>query len=176
VLVTTLFIDESKSNGYTVVTSAVLPGELVRMRKAVRGLTLRGQRRVHFTKESDSRRRLILSEFERLGVRSHVYVVRGRSEAEARELCLRAVAVEAATSGATAIVLEADESLVAWDRRVLYRELGVLGLRDRVTYRHEAAHAEPLLCVPDGIAWSFARGGDWRRRIQPMVVGTERLS
>jgi hypothetical protein len=29
---------------------------------------------------------------------------------------------------------------------------------------------EPLLAIPDGIGWAWARGGDFRRRAQPMVV------
>jgi hypothetical protein len=37
-------------------------------------------------------------------------------------------------------------------------------------FRHERAAQEPLLAVPDGIGWAWARGGDFRRRARPMVV------
>lgn len=40
-----------------------------------------------------------------------------------------------------------------------------------MTYEHATATAEPLLAIPDAIAWAWAwaRGGDWRRRVQPVV-------
>jgi hypothetical protein len=30
-------------------------------------------------------------------------------------------------------------------------------------------HEEPLLWVPDAIAWAVGRGGDWRRRAEPLL-------
>ena len=38
-----------------------------------------------------------------------------------------------------------------------------------LTFRHVAAHEEPLLWLPDAIAWAIGRGGDWRRRAEPLV-------
>jgi hypothetical protein len=29
--------------------------------------------------------------------------------------------------------------------------------------------SEPLLAIPDAVGWAWARGGDWRRRAQPMI-------
>jgi len=29
--------------------------------------------------------------------------------------------------------------------------------------------AEQLLAVPDAVAWCWVRGGEWRRRVDPVV-------
>ena len=42
-------------------------------------------------------------------------------------------------------------------------------------YRHEAAAAEELLAVPDAIAWCWAKGGDWRRRVEALVVDVRQV-
>jgi hypothetical protein len=167
--VTTLFIDESKASGYIIVSAAIVPTDVARMRKSVADLRKAGQRRIHFVKESDSRRREILSAFGRLGVECQLYRVAGMNDAAARERCLVEVVADAATAGVTRIVLERDDSIVEFDRKILYRELDVHGIRDQVTYAHETSASELLLCIPDAVAWSYARGGEWKTRIQPIL-------
>jgi len=49
-------------------------------------------------------------------------------------------------------------------RRV--REVGCVDLR----YEHRRASSEVLLALPDAVAWCWAKGGDWRRRIAPAVT------
>lgn len=173
---TTLFIDESKANGYTVVAAVVATGSITQMRRAVADLRQGGQRRIHFVKENDRRRREILSEFLRMDVKATIYHVRGVKDADARELCLTAIVADAAAAGVDRIVLERDDSLEAWDRRVLYRELKAVGMTQRITYSHETSASELLLCVSDAIAWSYSRGGEWTHRISGLVIETKRLA
>ena len=59
---------------------------------------------------------------------------------------------------------------------MLYRILGAMGIQERVTCRHESAAAELLLCSPDTIAWSYARGGEWSRRIADLVVEVKKVA
>lgn len=54
-----VFIDESKRGRYLLVAVALTDPETIR--RAVTGLILPGQRRLHMVRERDSRRRLILS-------------------------------------------------------------------------------------------------------------------
>lgn len=68
-------------------------------------------------------------------------------------------------------MLERDESIEQADRRILFREVRKLGLADALTYAFEAPHLEPLLWTADAIAWSYAKGGDWRRRAESMIAG-----
>ncbi len=166
---TALFVDESKVRDYILVAVVVPSGESAALRKAVDALRMRGQRRVHFRSESDGRRRVILSALVEHGFTSRVYRVSGRSEPVARERCLSAVTADAVSLGATRLVLEKDDSYVDFDRRAIRRQLERDGALDRVAYLHERAYAEPLLWVPDAIAWASARGGDWLRRAAPLV-------
>jgi len=56
-----IFVDETKDRGYLIAASVVLPRDLQPARAALRALLLPGQRRIHFTKEKDPRRRAILA-------------------------------------------------------------------------------------------------------------------
>ena len=88
-------------------------------------------------------------------------------ELDARNACLQSL-VEDVADREVRLVLERDDSLLEWDRRTLYalaRRSGAVDLR----YEHLRAAIEPVLAVPDAIAWCWAKGGDWRRRIDPAV-------
>jgi len=167
-----LFVDETKAKGYTMVAAVVVPHDATELRKQMRALVLKGQRRIHFTSESDSRRRVILSRLVELGVRAHIVQSTASRGADGREECLMQLVVLAADNDHTRIVLERDASIEQADRRILYREVSNRGLRSTLQYVHEAAHDEPLLWIADAIAWSHAKGGDWRRRIAPMLLAT----
>lgn len=164
-----LFVDETKAKGYTMVAAVVVPGDANGLRKEMRGLVLKGQRRIHFTSESDPRRRLILSKLVELEVRAHIVQSTANKQSDGREECLMQLLDLAADNDYTRIILERDASIEQADRRILYREVSSRGLRDSVAYGHMGAHDEPLLWIADAIAWSHAKGGDWRRRVEPMV-------
>lgn len=76
-------------------------------------------------------------------------------------------------SGASMLVLEQDDSVLDVDRKLLYRCVRELGRQDDLVYRHHRAHEEPLLALPDAIAWSWHRGGQWRKRIEPLVMAVK---
>jgi len=44
-----------------------------------------------------------------------------------------------------------------------------------VRYVHRKPSTEPLLAIPDASAWSWAKGGDWRRRIDPLITDVGQL-
>jgi len=170
-----VFIDETKHRNYVVVAAVVVPGDLAALRRTVRGLVLPGQRRVHMTKESAPRRRLIADTIVRSGVTAVVFDAGDAypSELDARQACLRGVISYADYAGATRLVLERDDSLLAWDARRLWEITGEVGCRDTLRYSHARASEELLLAIPDAIAWCWAKGGDWRRRIRPVITGVE---
>jgi hypothetical protein len=170
----TFFIDESKARGYTVVAAIVLPSEVAPLRRSVDELRMRGQRRLHFAKESDQRRRAILSTLQAAQVHGIAYQAHERDDLASRTLCLEAVVVDALRLGVTRIVLEQDDSIVSHDRQVLFTALRRAARTD-ITYEHARAATEPLLALPDAIAWAIARGGDWRRRVNPMIDSLQRL-
>ena len=40
---------------------------------------------------------------------------------------------------------------------------------------HLSPYEEPLLWVSDAVAWAVGAGGDWRRRVEPMIDEVVRL-
>lgn len=163
-----LYVDESKARGYYVVATASAVGSVQASEKALRSLLKPGQRRIHFKSERESRRREILSRMNELDVRVAVWVVKGKPNKVARDLCMAGVAIEACRSGADQLIIERDDSLVAADRRLIagvLRREEATGLR----YQHAAPHEYPLLWVSDAVAWCYSNGGDWMRRAEPLV-------
>lgn len=163
-----LFLDESKRHGYVIVAAAVSPNQLVDARRDLRGLVLRGQSRLHFYKESPARRRLILAAIAATGARSSVYSAAGyRHDSDARAACLTGVVADAAAADAHLLVLEQDDSILHWDRRQLFDLSRAAG--SAVRYEHQRGRSEPLLWIPDAIAWCWARGGEWRELAAPLI-------
>ena len=68
------------------------------------------------------------------------------------------------------LVVEQDDSLLWWDRQRLIEITREVGCRDTLRYEHRRAEQDMLLAVPDAIAWCWAKGRQWRDRIQPLVT------
>jgi hypothetical protein len=45
-----------------------------------------------------------------------------------------------------------------------------------LTYELEVPRKEPLLWLADAIAWSYAKGGDWQRRVNPLISGVTKVA
>ena len=170
-----LFVDESKAKGYTLAAAVVVPGEMESARRNVRGLVLPGQRRIHFTKEQDARKRLILSRLIEFGFQAHVFHSSSKHASVGREETLGALIAHAVEHGHRRVVLERDDSIAQADRRFRFHEVQRHGLTGTLTYELEPPHLEPLLWVADAVAWSYSKGGEWKRRIEPLVAGITRL-
>lgn len=166
-----LFVDESKSKGYTMVAALIEPGDVDRLRRGVRSLVLPGQRRIHFTKEQLGRKRLILSRLTSLGIQAQVFHCATKIPTSGRDACLTGIVSHAAQSLDTKIVIERDESIEKADRQILYREVRRHNLDGLLNYAFESPHQEPLLWVADAIAWSYTKGGDWKKRAKPLISG-----
>ena len=171
-----VFVDETKHCGYLMAAAAVLPRDLTPARQVVRDLLLPGQRRIHFTKERDSRRRCIVAALVECAVQVTIFdASRIHPELRAREACLTAVVGSAFETGVRRLVIELDESLEAWDRALLVELTRKAGRRSGMTYEVLRTHEEGLLAIADVAAWCWAKGGDWKRRIQPIVCDLRKL-
>lgn len=162
-----LFIDESKKRGYHFAVAGVRVTDVQRERDLMRRLLLKGQTHLHFTKESDGRRRTILRALvEESSARCTVLTVpRGVHEHEARRTCLHASVALGRECGATRLVFEQDDSTLQADRRVLYPLLK----RSDIGYDFAGKRDEPLLWLADAIAWCHTAGGPWKKLSAPLV-------
>jgi hypothetical protein len=167
-----VYVDESERRDYYLGVTLVR-GPVQPLRAALRALTRSGQRRIHFSKEGDSRRRELLSAMAGLGLTARIYCS-PRSVKESREICLSALIEDIAPAGASLLVLESRESMNHLDVLTIDAALRKHGSQT-LEYRHLSPYEEPLLWVSDAVAWAMGAGRDWRRRIEPMLDGVVRL-
>jgi hypothetical protein len=161
--------DESiRRRSYWLGAALVPVREVPNLNQLMRSLHLRGQRQLHCKSEGDPRRRAIISALVGFGsVRGLVYRA-PRPVVEARASCLRALIGD---------LIDKDVSQLVLDRVDEHQ-----GVRDRVTIREslrkhgadlQYQHASPWeyagVQVADVIAWAYGAGGDWRRRIRPII-------
>ena len=167
-MTTAAFIDESVRRDRYLVCASVIDGhELVAARQALRALLRPGQRRIHFNSESHGRRRRILDVVASLDVASVICSAYGRDQVEARAAALHVVVAHLLRQGVRRIVLETRQGQDERDRAVI-REAAGRSPASELSYAHESPRIEPLLWVPDAVAWAWGRGGPWRRRVRDL--------
>lgn len=162
-----LFVDESKAGAYLLVAACVEASTIATARHRLDALLLPGQKRIHMKNERKERRDLIAKSVTSMGQQCCVLDA-GRcfpTERQARAACLEMLIGR--YPRATTLTLERDESLVDFDRTVLFK--ATRGLSTRPIYTHASAADEPLLSLPDIVARCWARGGLWRDRIRPVA-------
>ncbi len=123
-------------------------------------------------REQARRRRAILLAVTDAGVEATIYDAARRfpTDLAARKACLETMVKDLASLEENVrILIERDDSLVTADRRHLYELVRGAGAVDRLGYKHGKAHEEPLLALPDIVAWAWVRSGEWRRRLGPVV-------
>lgn len=164
-----MFVDESFSRRYIMVAARVSSTNKPAIRKTLSALRLPSQSRIHFVDERDARRRQILTTLIALETRVSIFESHSQHNKTAREECLRAVMQHASGTGISRITFERDDSSFVFDERILYREKMKQPVNRRVAFEHATSRSEPLLWIADAIAWSYTKGGDWRRRISPLI-------
>lgn len=162
------FIDESVRRDRYIICETLVPQvALAKTRKGLRLLLQPGQRRIHFNNEKDRYRRMLLKAFSEMEVSSVIYVVRDRDFQAARTAILWKVVGEIKEARVARLVFESRDRQDARDRLDLQR----IQRADRLSplsYAHLPGANEPLLWVPDAVAWSWGRGGEWRRRVDEL--------
>lgn len=165
-----VFVDESRRARYMVAAAIVPMADLAGMRATLKGLRLPGQHRIHFRTESDPRRRRILSQVVQMSPTVWIFEAPGPDEA-ARATCITALVEELTVLRPQHLILESrNDHCDRVDRRIIRAALAKNG--HEVQYRHLAGRQEPLLWIPDAVAWAHGAGGDWSRRARPLVART----
>ncbi|WP_410639332.1 DUF3800 domain-containing protein [Amycolatopsis sp. lyj-346] len=167
------FVDESARGGsYLLCATIVEPAHLSTTRRALASLLLRGARELHFKKEKEPRRRMLIDRMAGMPVTTRLY--RGactpKTEEAARQRCLTLLAEHLLGLQAHRLVLDSRNHRDGHDRQTLQRALGFRPSKTELTYEHVDSTAEPLLWVSDAVAWCFGAGGDWRRRACPVIA------
>jgi hypothetical protein len=157
-----MFVDESERGCYLLAAAIVPACHLQR----TRALLLPGERRLHFKQENDSRRRLLISRMVSAELQARVYLGKGPSEA-VRGVLLGHVVTDAIELGCQRIVLDSRDHVGnGRDRSCIAK---TPARQHDVAYEHLPSYSEPGTWIADAVAWCYGAGGDWRRRIEPLV-------
>lgn len=158
------FIDESvRSDGWYRLTMVCLnTRDLAVISRSLRTLVPKGRGRLHFSAESDSRRRAILSALITLPIHATTFAApyrRGDNEQPARSSCLRTL-IQTLDANVVVLVLDSrGEHRDRQDRAELRNELVRTDRAETVTYSHRGSRDELLLALPDAIGWAVGAGG-----------------
>jgi len=167
------FADESRRGQvYLVAVALVDPADLACLRKLLRSLLIPGQRELHFKRETTDRRRMIVSRMVAAQTRVRLYkrsCIDG--EETARQVCLTRLVSDLVIDGAHRLVLDERTGRNAHDERTIRAVLGKQPRDLGLAYEHLDSACEPLLWIADATAWCVGAGGDWGRRIAPVLAG-----
>lgn len=169
-----VFVDESQRGSlYLLAATLICTRDLGSTRSLMRGLRARGERRVHFKHERDVVQKDIAAKLVARAFRTRIYQGTGKPEAVR---CLRAAVGDIAPEGVARLVLESrDHHGNQSDRLIIRSALAACGAAPDLAYEHMYSYEEPALWIPDAIAWCYGAGGEWRRRIVPIVEKTVNL-
>ncbi|MGH4010007.1 MAG: hypothetical protein ACRDTH_17955 [Pseudonocardiaceae bacterium] len=134
------------------------------LRQVGRSLLLPGQRRLHFAKEQDRRRRTILSVIASLPV-SAVYAAERGDSLDTRSACWHALVPTLLAANISELVIERLDGVKARDERDVGDALWKADMVGALGYRHETHRAEPIPWLADAVAWATGAKGDWQRRV-----------
>lgn len=165
------FVDESRRNDtYLLAVAVAPPGELARLRKLLMRLRMPNQRELHFKKETPARRRLILSTLVQAVVHVDVYLACCRKgEERARQTCVARLTNDMVKLGVTRLVFDSREVRDDHDLLTIRTALGQSAWGTGLFYEHMHSQNDPMLWIADVVAWCYGAGGDWLRRVQPLV-------
>ena len=102
-----------------------------------------------------------------LRTNSIIYLARHDDQLAAREAILTAMVRDLLREPTARLVLESRAGQDQRDRSVISRAIGSSS-RTHLAYGHEVGYHEPLLWVPDAIAWAWGRGGRWRQMVSDL--------
>jgi len=165
------YADESVRPGKYLMCVVTIEADAVGpVRRQTRSLLLPGQRRLHFQKESQRRRKQLLGELVNFDVSVAVFYRRhqaGHPERRVRADCLTAI-VEYLRDLERDVVLyiERREGRDDEDHRTMDQ---ARRRKDVLTYQHLLPSTDPLLWLPDCFVWPVGAGGDWLRRVKPAI-------
>jgi len=167
----TVFVDESKRSGFRLAAVLVSPDGIADARATMRAQLVRGTRRLHFVHENDVNRRRALAAIAGLNLRiAIIESPRFETQPGQRAAALAILVSLCAEWRVGRLVIERDENVADLDRRVLTEKASALGRPPWLAFSHVPASQEPLLWIADAVAWSWTRGGGWRRRVEAMGV------
>lgn len=171
------FVDESiQRRTYSMVAVLVPSDRVAEMRKRTRSLLLPGQSRLHMSKESLGRQRHLVGEVASFGVEA---IVASRplgrlSDRQLRDACLADLVATALQKGVVRLSIESCDQ-DRQDRQLVAQSLGASRAGFADGYHHYRGAHDPLLWLPDIVAWAYGKGGRWAATVASAVTPARKL-
>lgn len=163
-----VFVDESVRRDYLLCAVVVEARRIEYSRRIMKSLIPPGQRRLHFSKERDDRRRQFLSRIVELPMHAAFFSATGHA-VPARRSCLQDALVSLADRPVSRVVIELAEPEYERDRKSIAEVAESVPWLKTASVEHLPAHADPMLWAPDALAWAYGAGGDWLAQIKPLM-------
>ncbi|MFM6963423.1 MAG: hypothetical protein ACKOWJ_04055 [Micrococcales bacterium] len=163
------FVEESAAKKYRLCLVAIPVEKLAETRKTMQTLRLKGQKRIHMQKESDSRRRQILSTI--LGMDDwECLILESRSahlpDTVARQhLLILASTLKIWGSISNLVIEESNDR--ARDKETLAWILS--NSTHKIDYRFLTSSQDECLWIADALAWAFSKGGEHRVKVRERI-------
>lgn len=165
-----VYVDESTAGDYLLMCAAIMSTDAPYMRTTMRGLLLPGSRSLHMRKEHKRAARILSTVVDLDPTVAIFRVPRTIAALDARRASVRALAAMACHLRADRVVFDTIDSMVARDRSWVIDGVHSAGEpTPPFSYHHLRRHEEPLLWIADAVGWAWARGGQYRREVEPIT-------
>lgn len=168
------FVDESRrADRYLLAAALVASRDVQLTTRRARERLPAGRRRAHFSDEGNSVRRRILDGYVRLAPQAVVVIASygGGDDQQSRDACMSALFPVLVAHGVQALVFDTrGPDRDKRDRQHIARLVRRSDQLDRLHYVHRGSRDEPLLGLPDAIAWAYGAGGIWLAKIRPIII------
>jgi hypothetical protein len=171
------YVDESiRGRNYLLCAALVPESSVTELRRSLRGQLRGSQGRLHMAKEGAETKKRLLAHVDGLDSIAAIVAIEAsrRSDRTARDACLRTLTAALLSRDLRRLVLESCDQ-DKQDRQVLGDALAAAGSLASVSIVHHRASDEPLLWLPDIIAWAYGSSGTWRARISKLPITEIRL-
>lgn len=171
------YIDESiRGRDYLLCAVLVPESQVAHLRRSLRGQLRGSQSRLHMAKESAETKKRLLAYAANLEAITAIITIESSrlSDRAARDACLKSLTALLLSNGLRRMVLESCDQ-DQQDRQVIGDSLAAAGELESVTVVHHRGSDEPLLWLPDIIAWAHGAASMWRARIAPLPIVAVRL-
>ena len=164
-----VYIDESIRDSYILCAVSVPTGQVTVARSQIRRLREPGRTSIHMQKETRTRQLQISTQIGQIpfGVILIQVSMAGETDLSARLKALEAVFTHPSTLGSQLVTFDTSNS-INQDKRLLASIKSRFGV-SVPHFRHIKYTHEPLLWLPDIVAWCYGRGGPWRDAVEPLV-------
>lgn len=166
------FMDESeRDRRYYLCVALVEPAQLKPLRRKLAGLLMPGQRELHFYHEKPPRRRVVADKIARLPIAVRIYqtAYTPKTDEIARQECLDLAITDLLKIGSHRLVIDSRAERDRFDAKTIRNQLRDQPASCNFSYDHHDSKQEPLCWIADAAGWCFGAGGDWRRRIMPII-------